>query len=346
MADRAQSRRQAGDRASGGGNYFSAAKSNIEFISSGCQTLDLALSGGWAENRISNVVGDKAVGKTLIAIEAAANFAIKYPKGKIRYRECEAAFDRGYASALGMPLDRVDFGEPLETVEDLFEDLQKVIAGAKQPELYIVDSLDALSDRAEMERSMDEGTYGAAKAKNMSQMFRRSVRAMERSRVTGMIISQVRSKIGISFGRNTTRSGGRALDFYASQVLYLSSGMVDYKTVRGDKRPVGLSVRAKIDKNKVGLGGRETEFQIMFGFGINDVGSSLDWLKKTKLLEEVGLNSRIVDKDLDVIKKQYVSAGTPDIPASVIAEAVDRHWRAIDARLMPTRSKYGVQHGT
>lgn len=330
------------DRSEGGGNYFAAPKPDIGFVSSGCMTLDLALGGGWAENRIFNVVGDKSTGKTLLAIEAAANFAIKYPKGKIRYRECEAAFDRGYAEALGMPVDRVDFGGALETVEDLFEDMQKVISGARQPELYIVDSLDALSDRAEMGRNLDEGTYGANKPKQLSQMFRRTVRAMGESRVTCGIVSQVRSKIGISFGRGTTRSGGRALDFYASQVLYLSSGQVDYKTTRGEKRPVGISVRAKVDKNKVGLTGREANFQIMFGFGVDDVGASLDWLRRTKLLEEVGLSSRMSDEELRKIKATYLSAqGEPPVPVDIIQQTVMRQWRAMDEKLLPTRRKYG-----
>lgn len=342
MVKRIRSGATAADRADGGGNYFAAPKPDIGFISSGCQTLDLALGGGWAENRIFNIVGDKSTGKTLLAIEAAANFAIKYPKGKIRYRECEAAFDRGYAEALGMPVDRVDFGDALETVEDLFEDLQKVLKGARQPELYIVDSLDALSDRAEMGRNLDEGTYGANKPKQLSQMFRRTVRAMGDRRVTCGIISQVRSKIGISFGRDTTRSGGRALDFYASQVLYLSSGQVDYKTTRGEKRPVGLSVRAKVDKNKVGLTGREANFQIVFGFGVDDVGACLDWLRRTKLLEEVGLSSRTSDEDMKKLKASYLSArGEPPVPADEIREAVIRNWRAMDERLLPTRRKYG-----
>src|ERR1019366_3976564 len=95
------------ERVKPGGNYFSSPKTGIEFISSGCHNLDLALGGGWAEGRVSNIVGDKSTGKSLLAIEACANFAIKYPKGTIRYREAEAAFDRPYAEALGMPVDHV-----------------------------------------------------------------------------------------------------------------------------------------------------------------------------------------------------------------------------------------------
>jgi recombination protein RecA len=340
MVERRPNRRQAAGRAAGGGNYFSQPKTDVNFIASGCLTLDLALGGGWAEDRIANVVGDKSSGKTLLAIEMAANFAQKYPKGKIRYREAEAAFMPAYAEALGMPAHRVDFGEALDTVEDMFEDLQKVIAGARHPELYIVDSLDALSDRAEMERDMDEGTYGAAKAKNLSQLFRRTVRGMERAHVTCLIISQVRSKIGISFGRTTTRSGGRALDFYASQVLYLSTAALETKTVRGEKRPIGVNVRGRVDKNKIGLPFREAAFQIMFGYGVDSVGASLDWLKSIKALDDIGLSNKTKDEDLREIKKQYLSTGVPDIPVADVEAAVRRRWYEIEERFLPTRRKY------
>src|SRR3990172_1731587 len=143
-----------------GGLYFSSTKTNIDFISSGCAVLDCVLGGGWPLGRVVNIVGDKSTGKTLLAIEAAANCAATFTKGRIWYREAEAAFDRNYAAALGMPLARVSFGDArLRTVEDLFEDLAGAIKslGVKGPPgLYIVDSLDALSDRAELDRDMGE----------------------------------------------------------------------------------------------------------------------------------------------------------------------------------------------
>lgn len=344
MAQRIKSARSPAPVAEGGGSYFASPKTGVEFIPSGCQLLDHALGGGWAESRIANIVGDKSTGKTLLAIEAAANFGFKYPKGKIRYREAEAAFDEEYAAALGMPVERVDFGGAFDTVEDLFEDVQKVIAKARQPELYIVDSLDALSDRAEMERAMDEGTYGANKPKQLSQMFRRTVRALSRSSVTMIVVSQVRSKIGVSFGRGTTRSGGRALDFYASQVLYLTSGEVDYRSIGGVKRAVGLSVRGRLDKNKVGLPFREAAFQILFGYGIDDRGASLDWLKSVKRLEEVGLSSKISIDDLKVIKRRLVAGKPVDrLDLEALPEVVRTAWYDIEKRFLPESTKYGVR---
>lgn len=327
------------ERVNHGGNYFTSAKRNIDFIPSGSTLLDLSLGGGWCEGRISNVIGDKSAGKTLHAIEASANFALKYPKGKVRYRECESAFDEQYAAALGMPVDRVDFGEPMETVEDLFEDLQKVVKDSKIPTLYIVDSLDALSDRGEMERNMDEGSYGTAKAKLMSQLFRRLVRDMTGARLTLMVISQIRSKIGVTFGETTTRSGGRALDFFSSQNVKLAQTGSIKKTVSGQTRPVGINIKSKCTKNKVSIPYREVEYPILFGYGIDDVTSCLEWLKDVGSLKE----ARLAPTEIKSYAKNLIEGPRSEYESEMreIREIVARRWYELEQKLLPTRSKYG-----
>lgn len=329
-----------------GGSYFAAPKTNIKFIPSGCKTLDLALGGGWAEDRVSNIVGDKSTGKTLLCIEASANFAFKYAKGKIRYREIEAAFDEPYAAALGMPVDRVDFGQsdaPLETVEDLFEDLQNIIDKAKpnQNELVIVDSLDALSDRDEMERDMDKGSYGAEKAKKLSQMFRRLVREMERKHVTLIIVSQIRDKIGMAFGRKHSRSGGKALDFYASQVLYLAHIGRLSQTVGGQKRATGVTVKGHLDKNKVALPFREAEFDIRFGYGIDDGQACLDWLKEVGRLKLSGYTE---EERKYFLNRTLLKMSPADAHEEMkrLHEIVTQEWYRIEKTMLPVRSKYAV----
>lgn len=318
------------------GSYFSKPKSNIEFIGSGSKLLDLALGGGWAKQRISNVIGDRSSGKTLIAIEACANFIAKSPKGKIRYRETESAFDVPYAESLGMPVDRVDFGTPLETVEDLFEDLQRIVQGAKSEEFVVVDSLDALSDRAEMARDMDAGSYGAQKAKNMSQLFRRLVRKFEASKVTLMIISQIRDNIGVVYGRKTTRSGGHALDFYASQVLYLSNLGKKTKTRSGITRPYAIQVKGNVDKNKIAMPFREAEFRIVFGYGIDDVESCLNWLKESKNLKDlkIGEIKEHLHKMNDMSDSEYREE------VKRIHKYVEEKWYLVETEFLPTRTKY------
>src|SRR5215469_8559513 len=116
------------------GIYFGP--KNLKFVNTGCTLLNLVISalgsgGGWPLGRVVNIVGDKSTGKTLLAEEAMANFLLAYPKGKVYYRESEAAFDTAYAKALGLNTDKVDFGPDGEdsiwsTIEDVFEDLDRV----------------------------------------------------------------------------------------------------------------------------------------------------------------------------------------------------------------------------
>jgi recombination protein RecA len=321
-----------------GGNYFSSPKSNIAFFSSGSKLLDLALGGGWAEQRIANIIGDSSTGKTLLMIEAAANFIKKY-KSEVKYREAESAFDKPYAKALGMPIDYIDFGDaPLETVEDLHEDLTKCCAKAKHPTLYILDSLDALSDRSEMGRDIDQGTYGAGKAKQMSQLFRRLTGQLAKSKVTLLIVSQIRDKIGVTFGRKFERSGGKALNFYASQIIILAQlGRVS-RTRSGVTRPVAIKVKAKVDKNKISLPFREAEFRIDFGYGVNDIESCLEWLKLSKGLNGLGIKATGVKdyiNDLDKLKDNDYW-----LHVDKIYDVLEKHWYVVEKEFLPTRKKY------
>ena len=301
----------------GGGLYFGSPKTDVDFIPSGSTMLDLALGGGWARRRIANIIGDRSTGKTLLAIEAAANFNIIEPKANIRYREAESAFEPSYAEALGFPVDKVDFGDPIETIEDLFEDLSRVIEGARGPEAYFVDSLDALSDRDEMARDIDKGSFGAQKAKKLSELFRRLIRELASKDVTVFIISQVRDNIGVTFGRKWARSGGRALDFYTSQALVLSQVEKIYREISKIKRVTGILVKGQVDKNKIGLPYREAEFPIMFGYGIEDFKSCAEFWKK--------VTGEIVSKETTLEELQRM---------------VRKEWWEIENKFLPKETKY------
>lgn len=328
-------------RKSKASGYFAKPK-GVSFFSTGCQLFDCALGGGWAQGRIINIVGDKSTGKTLLAIEACANFAIANPRGIIRYKEAEAAFDRGYAELLGAPLNRMEFEEDFDTVEDVHKDITDFAERCvkkKAAGLYIVDSLDALSDKAEQGRDMEKGSYGAEKAKLMSQMFRREKRHWSKAKVTVIFISQVRDKINAMFGRKWTRSGGRALDFYASQVVYLAELKKLQKTVRGVKRPNGVEIRVKVTKNKVGIPFRECDFTLLFGYGIDDVTSTLNWLKKVKALSKVGV-AQGAKLGIEAKKIKELPAKERKARMEEINEAVRAEWQAVEEGFLPTETKY------
>ena len=324
----------------GGGLYFASAPKE-EFFPSGCTLLNCVLGGGWRENRVINVVGDKSTGKTLLAIEAAANYRRKYPKAPIRYVEVEAAFDIEYGRSIGLPKDRVIFPNEKElklaTVEDVFRDLERV-AEKGERSLYIVDSLDALSDEAEVGREVGEGTYGASKAKQMSALFRKINAKLAEAKTTVFIISQVRDAIGVTYGKKTTRSGGRALDFYASQILWLTHLKRLMRTRKGITRPYGVLVKAQAEKSKVGMPFRDCEFPIYFTYGMEDVVACVNWLREIKRAGEVFKSDAEAEKFLERLERltpeEYRTEGKR------IRTAVRAIWAESEKGFVTTRRKY------
>lgn len=324
-------------------NYFASEKP-IEFISTGCQILDSALGGGVAEGRVANIVGNKSSGKTLLAIELSANFYQKYKDGgDINYHEAESAFDKPYAGALGMPIEAINFvgeNDPDNdnTVEYLYEKLLEKIEElkvTKKPCLWITDSLDALTDRAELDRAIDEGSYGGNKPKKMSELFRRLIVKMGEVNLTLIIISQIRDKVGATFGKKTTRSGGKALDFYASQILFIVEISKLRKTFRGVKRVYGINVKATCEKNKVGLPFREAEYSVLFGYGIDDVTTSLNWLHSVKVLDELDIAKSNIGK----VAKLMMEDPDPEFLAEIKA-LVKKNWKEIEVGFLPKGKKY------
>lgn len=302
------------------GSYFRD-KPPLEFISSGCTILDCVIGGGYPLGRVVNIVGDKSSGKTLLAIEAFANFAEKYPNGSMYYHEAESAFDIEYAEALGMPVGKVQFIEE-DTIEEFFSAISEVIEvhkESKEPAIYILDSLDALSDKAEKERGIEEGSFAMTKQKKLSEIFRRIISDLEKTRVCLVIISQVRDNIGVMFGEKYKRSGGKALDFYASQIIWLSEVEKLIKTIRGIKRPTGIKVRANCKKNKISAPFRTCDFPIIFGYGIDDKTASIEFLKTVK--------DGIEGIDENSLKE-------------VISTRVKQIWEETEEAFMPKERKY------
>lgn len=328
-------------------SYFASGsdKDGLRFVSTGCMVVDEALGGGAVLGRVLNIVGDKSAGKTLLAMELCANFLRDYPDGWCRYAEAEAAFDKPYAGALGIPIDLILFNpddKPLETVEELYDDLLGHLDRFKgKPGLYIIDSLDALSDEAEMGREFNEGSYGGAKPKAIGKLFRMLVGRMEEQGVLFVVVSQIRDKLNVTFGETKTRSGGRALDFYASQIMWLAELSKEKKTVEGIDRIVGVNVEAYVKKNKVGLPFRRARYPVLFGYGVDDLTAGVTWLvdnKREHLLSELGLSK----SGYKVKMANLRNKGGAEVASmrQALTQIIHREWAAIETTFLPQAKKY------
>lgn len=325
-----------------GGNYFPQKDKPLTFIHSGCTVLDCILGGGWPLGRIANIVGDKSTGKTLLAIEASANFAKQFPNGKIYYREAEAAFDEAYAVRLGLPIKQVSFGSKglqtkWGTIEDVFRDLRKKVsqhAASGLPGLYIVDSLDALSSEAARNREVGEGSYNLEKPKMLSLMFSELASEIKAASLCVMIISQTRHRIGFVVGEKHRRSGGDALDFYASQILWLKHLKNIDRTYRGEKRIIGIRVIANCKKNKITDPFQKCTFDIRFGYGIHDIAASIDWLQKMNMTKRLGLTPKQLDACVDL------DLAEAPVDVDKINTVVRETWKELGDHFAPKQSKY------
>lgn len=328
--------------------YFASNdKDGLKFVKSGSAIMDCALGGGWVLGRVANIVGDRSSGKTLLAIEASANFHRDYPSGVIRYAESESAFDERYAEALGMPVSAVDFGHDrdMRTIEDWYNDMVAFLDAREKdgkPGLYVLDSFDALSDDAEMDREIDKGSFGAQKAKKSGELFRKLIGRIEKLDVLLIVVSQIRDKLNVTFGETKTRSGGKALDFYASHIVWLAEIGKIKKTVQKIERVVGVNVKARVKKNKVGLPFRECEYPIIFGYGVDDLTANVEWLLEAgageRLKDEVGMSAagykvrinNLRDKGGDEVREVRAK----------LAQLVQEEWQRVELNFLPTSKKY------
>lgn len=291
----------------------------VEFIGSGSTNLNLVLSqntgGGWGRGRIHNIVGDGSSGKTLLALEECFWFFkyIREIKSFIfpKVKDIEICFDKG-EGVMDFPVADMYGSEFYKSVDwsrsPHFESMcrrfvRKMNALKKgQALLYIIDSWDSFksykSQKAFLDSVKDDselkGDYGLAIQKYASDKFFPSFcDTMDNNGkdATLCIISQVRSKIGITFGKKQYRAGGKALDFYTHQVLWLSEVEKLSATRLKEKKTYGIKVKGYVDRSKVALPYREGEFTIIFGIGIDDVRSMIDYVYKGKKTFKFGRKS-------------------------------------------------------
>lgn len=333
--------------------YFQS--ETIRFFSTGTALLDCVLGGGWAIGRLINIVGNSATGKSLLGYEACGSFAKAFPDSPMWYNDIELTTDESYLSQLGISLDpdvfintMSDDGEPsfrsIEMVgDDLLERAEKLPSGGQA--LYVLDSYDSLSDTNELDRKMtDKNTYGADKAKAFNVFLRKANALFPAKGVTCIIISQIREDIGaMGYGKQYRRQGQQPLNFYSSQILWLTSKQKLKRTVNKIEQIYGVTAQAQCRKNKVGIPWREADLDIYFGYGTDDLGSNLKFLSVIGALDEVpGLDATKKRDITEFIHKAHYEMDPTERKklSATLATLVHEKWSKMESGFVVPHTKF------
>ena len=253
---------------------------DVESISTGCLSLDMALGvGGVPKGRIVEIFGPESSGKTTLALHIIAE--CQKNGGKAAFIDAENALDPEYAQNLGCNADDLLVSQP-DSGEQALDILQKLLETAAL-DVIVIDSVAALVPRKELEGEIGDVTVGL-QARLMSQALRKLSGPINKSRTCVVFINQIREKIGVMFGSPETTPGGRALKFYSSVRLDIRR----IAAIKEGTDMTGNRTRVKVVKNKVAPPFKMTEFDIMYGKGISYTGDLLDLALQGGVVEKMG----------------------------------------------------------
>lgn len=272
------------DRAFGKGSVMKLGQKDngieIETISTGSLNLDIALGiGGLPKGRVIEVYGPESSGKTTLALHAVAE--CQKAGGIAAFVDAEHALDPVYARKLGVDVNELLVSQP-DTGEQALE-ITDTLVRSGAIDILVVDSVAALTPRAELEGEMGDSHVGL-QARLMSQALRKLTGSISKSKTIVIFINQIRMKIGVMYGSPETTTGGNALKFYASVRLDIRR----VGAIKDKDEIVGNATRVKVVKNKMAPPFKQVEFDIMYGEGVSKMGEIVDLGVKAGVVEKSG----------------------------------------------------------